>query len=302
MVDVDVVVLRLGQEADVAEVDPEQRGPAVVGELGGAQDRAVAADHHDQLAVGARRRPRRAELDVGSIVGAAPRAAASSASSRTAMPCPVSASTSWRGHVAGLAPGPVCASSEHAARGRSRLVTVHLLTRHPRADRPTPPRRSRSASTAAGPRRSHRKNSTLPDGPGQRAGGHRPGAPARGAAAASATVATASARSAGVAHDAALADPVLADLELRLHHQHQVAVRRAVTPISASSTSVERDERQVADHEVDRAADGREVELADVGAVVHDDPLVLPQPPGQLAVPDVDRHHLARRRAAAARR
>ena len=42
---------------------------------------------------------------------------------------------------------------------------------------------------------------------------------------------------------------------------------------------------------------GSGVELADVGAVEHGDPLVAAQRPGQLAVADVDGDHLARRRA-----
>ena len=40
----DVLALGLGEEADVAEVDAEQRRAGAVGQLGRAQDRAVAAD------------------------------------------------------------------------------------------------------------------------------------------------------------------------------------------------------------------------------------------------------------------
>ncbi len=47
---VDVVDLGLGEEADVPEVDPEHRRPAGVGDLGRAQDRAVAADDDGELA------------------------------------------------------------------------------------------------------------------------------------------------------------------------------------------------------------------------------------------------------------
>ena len=47
---VDVLALGLGEEADVAEVDPEQRRAGAAGQLGAAQDRAVAAEDADQLA------------------------------------------------------------------------------------------------------------------------------------------------------------------------------------------------------------------------------------------------------------
>ena len=47
---VDVLALGLGEEPDVAEVDPEQRRAAAPGHLGAAQDRAVTAEHADQLA------------------------------------------------------------------------------------------------------------------------------------------------------------------------------------------------------------------------------------------------------------
>ena len=96
----------------------------------------------------------------------------------------------------------------------------------------------------------------------------------------------------GVAHDAALADPVLADLELRLDHQHQVAVsaRDAEQRVEHQR---QRDERQVAHHEVDRPADPSGVEVADVGAVVDDAPAAsCRERPGQLPVADVHRDHL----------
>ena len=51
-----------------------------------------------------------------------------------------------------------------------------------------------------------------------------PGLPSRGGAAAAATAVDRVRTMAEVAHHAALAEPLLADLELRLDHQHQVAV------------------------------------------------------------------------------
>jgi hypothetical protein len=50
------VGLRFGEEADVAEVHAEQRRARRAGELGGAEQRAVAADHDHDL--GALRCPR----------------------------------------------------------------------------------------------------------------------------------------------------------------------------------------------------------------------------------------------------
>ena len=57
--------LGLGEEADPAEVDPEQRGPGGPGQLGRAQERAVAAEHQHHLAAGRGRLVRRHRLDVG---------------------------------------------------------------------------------------------------------------------------------------------------------------------------------------------------------------------------------------------
>ena len=41
----EVLALGLGEEADVPEVDAEQRRPVRAGQLGAAQQRAVAAEH-----------------------------------------------------------------------------------------------------------------------------------------------------------------------------------------------------------------------------------------------------------------
>ena len=46
---VDLLALGLGEEADVAEVHPDQRCAGAAGELGGPQDRAVAAEHQHGL-------------------------------------------------------------------------------------------------------------------------------------------------------------------------------------------------------------------------------------------------------------
>ena len=50
-----VLALQLGEEADVPEVHAQQRDAHPTGALRTAQDRAVAAEHDDQLASGGRR-------------------------------------------------------------------------------------------------------------------------------------------------------------------------------------------------------------------------------------------------------
>ena len=49
---VEVVPLRLREEADVSEVDAEQRRDGLARELGSPQDRPVAADDQGELASG----------------------------------------------------------------------------------------------------------------------------------------------------------------------------------------------------------------------------------------------------------
>ena len=86
---------------------------------------------------------------------------------------------------------------------------------------------ARSCASFAGPlaRRSHRKNSTLPDGPGSRLRvTPRIDQPSRAAAAA--TLAHRVRAQSRVADHAAGAQPLPADLELRLDHRQQIAVRR----------------------------------------------------------------------------
>ena len=158
-----------------------------------------------------------AEPEVGGLVGQQP----------DAIPWAVSALQNGAGDLAGLL-RPVWASSEDPADGAGSAPAgrCHGSTSHPPPPGPGA-RTTRSMSSSADrrrPRRSQRKNSTLPDGPGSglvvtirapqpaRRRLPRPRTPPRPAA--------------RVADHAALADPVLADLELRLDHQRQVAVGR----------------------------------------------------------------------------
>src|SRR5690606_14282890 len=94
-----------------------------------------------------------------------------------------------------------------------------------------------------------------------------------------------------VADDAAGADPVLADLELRLHHDHEVGAGRRARA-QRTEDQPQRDERQVADDQFrGRAVEHLRRQLADVHPLHDGDPLVGPQRPGELPVPDVDRVH-----------
>ena len=140
----------------------------------------------------------------------------------------------------------------------------------------------------------------MPDGPGS---GLRatPAAPSPSARRGPATPSTASARCAGIADHAAGAEPVLAHLELRLHHRQQVAVG-CVQAVSAGSTS----RSEMKDRSATVSSTGPPissgVERAHVGAVEHRDPRVGAQCPGQLPVADVDGDDLRAPRRAAARR
>ncbi len=107
-----------------------------------------------------------------------------------------------------------------------------------------------------------------------------------------ATVSTASARSCGIADHAARAHAILADLELRLHHGNDIGVGRRARRQCGQHCG-QRDERQVGDHQVDRAADRVGRQIAHVGALHHGHARIGAQRPGQLAVADVDGDHLA---------
>ena len=185
-------------------------------------------------------------------------------------------------------------------RGPSRVspLSPSRRGRRCRADRRScPRRRDVGVGERRGPVRSQRKNSTLPDGPGSGLGAT-PAAPQPRAAAAPATAATASAAQRRVADHAARAEPLPADLELRLDHERRGRRPARVTPTSAASTSAQRDEGQVADDEVDRPADhARGSRSRTLVRSSDPHPVVGAQRPGQLAVADVDRDHLAPPRA-----
>ena len=93
-----------------------------------------------------------------------------------------------------------------------------------------------------------------------------------------------------VGHQPAPADLAPAGFELRLDQQHGVGAVGG-RPGQRRGDEPERDERQVAHHEVDRFADVGQGEVAGVEALLHGHPGVVAQGPGQLAGADVDGHH-----------
>ena len=250
----------------MAEVDPEQRRAGRRGQLGGAQDRAVAAEHDDDLAaVPGRVGPGRSRRPSSSRC----RARARRPRRRAAAPrCRRVSPDAGAGHLAGSGRPVWATSSTRAAAGSVRLVTGP-------PSHPAPPARPAlhlgamsSASIVAAPAPQPHEVLDVARRPGQRAR-VTARAPQPASAAAAATPATASARSSGSRTTPPLPTPLLADLELRLDHQHQVAVLAASRGSSGGEHQRERDERQVGDDEIHRAADSSRVELAHVGPVQH---------------------------------
>ena len=200
--------------------------------------------------------------------------AASAASSRTTMPWPVSALQNARA-TSRASSRPVWASEQHAAGRRWSLgwSRVHLLTRHPRSGAAAHhgavdvARRSIVGRPAAQPQEE------LDVARRARAAGWSPpsGRPSRGARPPSATPRTASARSAGSRTTPPLPTRSLPTSNCGL----TISARSpsgAVTAEQRVEHQRERDERQVADHDVDRSADQLGGQVADVGAVVHHAP------------------------------
>ena len=153
----------------------------------------------------------------------------------------------------------------------------------------------RPPAAAPASRRSHRKNSTLPAGPGSGLA-TTPAVPQPSDAAAAADLQDGLHPVLGVAHHSPGAEPLPAHLELRLDHRQQVGVRRAAQAVSAGQHQAQRDEGQVGDDEVDRAVDRLGRQGADVGALVDAHPLVGAQRPGELAVARRRRRRPRRRR------
>ena len=161
----DLVGLDLGEEPHVAQVHPHQRGPLSMRELGGPQDRAVPADHERELAIVAG-----VVHGVGDLDRPVPRAR----SARAPRPHPRATGRRSRArrrrrrmpgdlarpHAAGVGQqqDPAWRMVGH---GTEPLIPAPARRRQPRAPLHEFPRGS-----AFGARRSHRKYSTLPAGPG----------------------------------------------------------------------------------------------------------------------------------------
>ena len=163
-------------------------------------------------------------------------------------------------------------------------------------------RASARSSSGGAPRRSHRKYSTLPLGPG-RGLATTPRTPSPSSTASAATPRTASARRCGSPHDPTGAEPFPADLELWLHHHDQVGVGGGgVTVTSAGSTRRREMKDRSATTTSGTKGSVRGCQLPDVLPVQHAHPGILLQAPDQLPVADVDGHDPTRHRAAAGRR
>ena len=117
-----------------------------------------------------------------------------------------------------------------------------------------------------------------------------PSTPRPCARAASMTAVSAAARSAGPLDQTRAAQAASADLELRLHQEHEVAGRRKQAD-EVSHHRRERDEGQVDDHEVCRPPDLWRTQAPDRGAAELEDPRVIGDLRDELVMPDIDSHH-----------
>ena len=194
-----------------------------------AQDRAVAADDHDELAARAARRrrpaPPRPARPRRCRARRRPRRA-----SRTTMPWRVERAAELRGDLDAPSSRPVLHDEQHppavaGVSGGCRCGHGSTLSPGDPRVRGAPDLRRDVVRRRSAARRGAARGRTrrCPTGPGSGLVDDRRGHPSPGSRPPRPRAATASARSAEVADHAALADPVLADLELRLDHQRQVA-------------------------------------------------------------------------------
>ena len=213
------------------------------------------------------------------------------------MPCSVSRCTHSRA-TSRTSARPVWASTSTRRRAGRAVSVVTDPPSHPPPPAGPPlstSARMSSASIAAGPRRSEQEELDVARRPGQRADGDRHRSPPAARPPGRRCAVTASARSARSRTTPPLPTRSLPTSNCGFTISASSPSSR-VTDSSGVEHQRERDEGQVADHEVDRLADDVERQLADVGAVVHLDPVVALQRPGELAVADVDRDDLARTR------
>ena len=283
---VDGLGLRLGEEADAAEIDTQHGDFDVAGEFGGAQERAVAAEHEYHLAAFGGAFVGVDDLDFDAERVACRRAQDTSAPDRRPRP---------QAHARPIPLSPSTFSTRRAVSVASSRPGVHDQQYGAFACHCGPSATARrtacsSCSPASGPSvraRRRRKYSTLPDGPGSgldvtstvcqpssaaRRGDRR--APRRPADRGSVTTPPGPTRSLPTSNCGFTMGTISA------------SDRRAGD--ERGQHGRQRDERQVGDHEVDRSADclGGQVR-ARWCARCTIDPRVRAQRPGQLAVADV---------------
>ena len=220
------------------------------------------------------------------------RSAASAASTRTPRPLrsrPRTTSSALR-TAAGL---PVCAS-RNTVRSRAPSFDPFVPGLFSRLNGAPPPLRGRRppGSSAGAPARSHRKYSTLPEGPGSGLA-VTPRTPSPSSAACAGHGPHGLGAQLGAAYHAAAAQPLLADLELRLDHQYQVGVGAGAAH-QRGQHQAERDEGQVARRPGPPAA-RRSSSSVSSRTFVRSLTVTrssLCKRPGELSVADVDGDHL----------
>ena len=279
-----VVRLGLREEADVAEVDPEQRRPARSGELGGSQQGAVTAEHDDQLAPlgsrglgGDRRRPGQRQL-VG-LVGqhehrdpGVARTAGRRRAPRAAPPAGRCGRRTARGVASVVTMVPprqrvVPLPGRRVARRAGATGSTRRCPSDPATGWPSPP-------TTPKPWSAYAASATSPTAAARRSGSRTtPPAPSRSRPTSNCGLTISTRSASGVDERSSAGSTMRSEMK-----------DRSATTSSAGGSS------------------GCVLEVADVGAVPHLDPVVGLQRPGELAVADVDADDLPRRRGAAVRR
>jgi len=258
-----VLGLGLGQEADMAEVDPEYRRASGTGQLGAAQDRPVPAEHDDELA--ARRvglvlgDPDVEFAIVGTQVGGLVRAEHDLDAGRREQPDRLG------GHPQRLVAAAV---DDHpdGATAHARVPTAARIA---------------AASASDAPAANQQKTSMLPFAPG-RTDATTPRVPSPSAARGARDAFDGGGAQCRVPDDTAGAELLAADLELRLDHQQEVRGRGRECAQHGQHHG-EGDEGEVGDHDVGRGAEAAGEHGSHVRLLVHLDPWVTAQFGGQLS-------------------
>ncbi len=259
---VEVVALGLGEEADPAEVDAEHRHPGGAGELGAAQQGAVAAQHDDQLAA---LRPSRARS--GRRVPPSAGSGRSAASSRQ-QPHPDTAAQQAVHDPLGAADRRVTAGVGEQEDGTvAGSVALHRSTgplRHSSVD----VGRVQRGGAGAQPQ----KVLHVPGRPGQRAGGDARAPPARARRPVPATFRTLSARSWVLRTTPPLPSRSLPTSNCGLTISTKSASGAAQRTSAGSTRPSGMNDRSPTTRSTGPAVDRLQRQLAHVGAVLDGDP------------------------------